>query len=137
MFDNNISDISQGIKGMYEQLAYRGGRKSAKKEDQIISVPLHELYFGENDIAGKEEAMSRKELISNVLKASTSRDATAYNWKGDDDFLQTQFKILHEFEKIKKAYKLMKKSIMDLGKLLMLSDKRTNKNEKAVKGFLI
>ena len=39
------------------------------------------------------------------------------------------FNTLNEFEKIKKAYKLMKKSIMDLGKLLMLSDKRTNKNK--------
>ena len=36
---------------------------------------------------------------------------------------------LSEFDTIKKAYKLIKKSIMDLGKLLMLSDKRTNKNK--------
>jgi hypothetical protein len=36
---------------------------------------------------------------------------------------------LNEFDTIKKAYKLTKKSIMDLGKLLMLSDRRTNKNK--------
>ena len=39
------------------------------------------------------------------------------------------FNTMNEFAKIKKGYSYMKKTIVDLGKLLMLSDKRTNRNK--------
>ena len=39
------------------------------------------------------------------------------------------FHTMNEFAKIKKGYTYMKKTIVDLGKLLMLSDKRTNRNK--------
>lgn len=98
MFENDITDVSQGAKELYSQLQY----KSDNRDVLNISVPQYQLKFGEGEA---DNEMAEDNLMYNIIRATQSKEGTASDWKGDDEFLQLQFKILNEFQKINRAAK--------------------------------
>ena len=152
-FKDYMVDIQNQINNAFSKLEFNGNninknRKNLeerldKAETKIknLEYELKQFIFEKNLVLENQMKSEIETLNKNIIELTGEFYKNNVELKNQIESLKKtekliteenrkiNFNTLNEFEKIKKAYKFMKKSIMDLGKLLMLSDKRTNKNK--------
>lgn len=118
-FDDKINEIFTKIKNLEYELKQFLFEKTlvlenkTKQDMETMNKNINELTGGfyKNNVELKNQIDSLKNLEKLITEENR----------------RINFHTMNEFAKIKKGFSYMKKTIVDLGKLLMLSDKRTNK----------
>ena len=108
-----------------KNLEYDSKQFTFEKFLELESKIKQELQTFNNNIVeitgefykNKVELKNQIDLLKNAQKLTTEENR------------RINYQTLTEFEKIQKGFKYMKKTIIDLGKLLMLSDKRSKINK--------
>ena len=120
-FDDKVNEIFTKIKNLEYELKQFTFEKTlvlenkTKQDMETMNKNINELTgeFYKNNVELKNQIDSLKNLEKLITEENR----------------RINFHTMNEFAKIKKGFSYMKKTIVDLGKLLMLSDKRTNKNK--------
>ena len=162
-FKDYIADIQGQINDAFSKLDYNGdninkNKKSLEEQLNNANTKLKNLEYEskqftfektlalENKVKQDMETMNKNilELTGDYYKNNVELKNQIESLKNKEKLItEENRKINHhtlkEFEIIQKGFKYMKKTIIDLGKLLMLSDKRTktNKNLAANKQIII
>ena len=130
-FENQINQANSKIK----KLEYDSKQFTFEKTLDLENKFKQELDSINNNILElrKQYAMNTVDLKSQISSLKNLEKLIA------EENRRINFHTLTEFEKIKKGYKYIKKSVIDLGRLLMLSDRRFkgNKNYEANKQLII
>lgn len=152
-FRDYMMDIQEQINNAFSKLDYNGDNINKNKktlEEQInqANTKIKNLEYEskqftfektlvlENKMKQDMETQNKNiiELTGEFYKKNVELKNQVDSLKKTEKLITEEnrrinFHTLNEFEKIQKGFNYMKKTIIDLGKLLILSDKRTNKNK--------
>ena len=152
-FKDYMSDIQSQMKNAFNSIEFNSNninKNNKNLEEKIndaftkiknLEYELKQFTFEktlvlENKTKQEMETMNKNiiELTGEFYKNNVELKNQIESLKKTEKLITEEnrrinYHTIKEFEIIQKGYKLMKKAIIDLGKLLMLSDKRTNKNK--------
>ena len=143
--DFNGENINQNKKSLEEQLN-NANTKIKNLEYESKQFTFEKTLALENKLKQDMETVHKNmlELTGEYYKNNVELKNQIESLKNTEKLIKEEnrkinYHTLKEFDIIQKGFKYMKKTIIDLGKLLMLSDKRTkaNKNLAANKQLII
>ena len=121
IFDEEINKINSKIK----QLEYESKQFTFEK-----TLVLENNFKQEIESINKNIIeLKRQNTLNNVELKNQINSLKSLEKLITEENRKINFHTLNEFEKIKKGYKYIKKSVIDLGRLLMLSDRRFKGNK--------
>ena len=133
--DYNGNNIYNNKKNLEEQIN-QANTKIKNLEYESKQFTFEKTLVLENKIKQDMETQNKNiielkvEFYKNIVELKNQIDSLKKAEKIiTEENRRINFHTLNEFDKMQKGFKYMKKTIIDLGKLLMLSDKRTNKNK--------
>ena len=131
----NLNNININKKNFEEQIT-QANTKIKNLEYELKQFIFEKNLVLENKTKQDMETMNKSiiELTGEFYKNNVELKNQIESLRNTEKIITEEnrkinYRTITEFEVIKKGYKYMKKAIIDLGKLLMLSDKRTNKNK--------
>ena len=152
-FRDYMSDIQGQINNAFSKLDYNGdnifkNKKSFEEQINQANTKIKNLEYEskqftfektlvlENKMKQEMETQNKNiiELTEEFYKKNVELKNQIDSLKKTEKLITEEnrrinFHTLNEFDKMQKGFNYMKKTIIDLGKLLILSDKRTNKNK--------
>ena len=143
--DFNGNNINQNKKSLEEQIN-NANTKIKNLEYESKQFTFEKVLQVENKLKENMETANKsiQELTGEFYKNNVVLKNQIESLKNAEKLITEEnrkinYRTLKEFDIIQKGFKYMKKTIIDLGKLLMLSDKRTktNKNLAANKQIII
>ena len=133
--DFNLTNINKNRKN-FEEKINQANSKIKNLDIELKQLISEKISVLERQMKQEMETMNKRiiELTGEFYKNNVELKNQIGSLKSTEKLITEENRkinvsTLNEFEKMQKGFKLMKKSIIDLGKLLMLSDKRTNKNK--------
>ena len=133
--DFNGNNINQNKKSLEEQIN-NANTKIKNLEYESKQFTFEKVLQVENKLKENMETANKsiQELTGEFYKNNVVLKNQIESLKNAEKLITEEnrkinYRTLKEFDIIQKGFKYMKKTIIDLGKLLMLSDKRTNRSK--------